>query len=148
MLKRFDVYIAGAMHGRKVRDVLIERARAKDALWHLGISYYDPADDEGLHKRGPESIIDLRPSYTTMTHFVEKDEKHLSQCKNLLVLTGDKSSSGTGWEMAMAHYALKIPIVIVAPKMAAGRLMNFTTVKANVICKTVEDAALQIYEYL
>lgn len=140
MIKRYDVYLALGMHGRTVGEVLLQTSLAKSFCTQYGLSYYSPADDEGLEGLPLSHIIDLKPNMATMCGYVEKDEKHLSQCRSLLVLTGDKCSSGTMWEQALAFYKLKIPIILVAPKMAQGKLVNFTTVKADFITHTQEEA--------
>lgn len=140
MLK-YNVYIAGAMHGRLGREVLEERSKAKLQCKLNGLTYYDPAEDEDIN---PNKIIDLKPNLRRMSWFVDKDDDHVDQSKYLLVLTGDKSSSGTGWEMGRMFYLNKRPIFIVAPKMYHRLLTNFTTVKVNKIFETVEQATKYI----
>jgi nucleoside 2-deoxyribosyltransferase len=138
---KFDVYLAGSMHGRLGREVLEERSAAKLQLKLCGLTWYDPAEDEEVP---PNKIIDLKPNLRRMKWFVSKDDYHVDRCKVLLVLTGDKSSSGTGWEMGRMFYHCKRPIVVVAPKMYHRLLTNFTTVKASKIFETVEQAAKYI----
>lgn len=145
--KRYDVYLAGAMHGRPVGEVLAERSRAKFFCDYYGVTYYDPAEDEGLQFLPLSHIIDVKPDMERMEHYVKKDELNLSRCRALLVLTGDRASSGTLWEMGMAFWHLKIPIVAVAPKMSRGKLVNFTTVKADFIFAT-QEAAVEVVEYI
>jgi len=137
MKLRFDVYIAGSMHGRLGKEVLAERAAAKLICKLHGLTYYDPAEDENVP---PNKIIDLRPNLRKMKWFVSKDDYHVDRSRCLLVLTGDASSSGTSWEMGRMFYRCRRPIVIVAPKMYHRLLVNFTTIKATKICETVEEA--------
>jgi len=130
---KFDTYLAGGMHGRLGRDVLTEREQARAICKELGLKPYDPALDEIIPT---DKIIDAKPNLRRMRWFVTKDFKNLDQCKCIVVLTGDKSSSGTAWEMARMYFKWKRPIVLVAPKMYDRRLVNFTTILATKICAT------------
>lgn len=137
------VYLAGKMGGRLGRDVLDERSRARYFCELNGIAYIDPAQTENVD---PDKVVDLRMDYVTMKNFVAKDEYAIRHCDALLVLTGDTPSEGTGWEMGLAHFALGIPVVMVAPKRAAGDLMGFSNIKVDAILPTVEEAAKFIAE--
>ena len=130
---RYDVYLAGAMHKRLGRDVLAERENAKAICKQIGLKYYDPAEDELIK---PHLVIDAKPDIRRMKWYVDKDFKHLDQCRSIVVLTGDSSSSGTAWEMARMYFRHKRPIVLVAPRMYDKQLTNFTTVLATKICAT------------
>ncbi len=141
---KYDLYIAGAMHGRSVGEVLRERAIAKFFCKAHKLSYYDPAADEGLDKLNKNAIIDSKPNLKLMRHYVKKDDSHLDRCYYLLVLTGDISSSGTAWEMGRTYYKNRRPIILVSPKQHMGSLVNFTTVKATKIYPSIFDAVLAI----
>lgn len=130
---KFDTYLAGSMHGRLGRDVLNEREQARAICKELGIKCYDPAEDEVIHA---SQIIDAKPNPRRMRWFVRKDFKNLDKCKSITVLTGDKSSSGTAWEMARMFFKWRRPVILVAPKMYDKRLVNFTTILATKICAT------------
>lgn len=130
---KYDCYLAGAMHGRLGRDVLNERESARAICKDLGIKCYDPAADEVVPT---DKIIDAKPNLRRMRWFVKKDFKNLDKCKAIVVLTGDKSSSGTAWETARMYFKWKRPIVLVAPKMFDRRLVNFTTILSTKICAT------------
>jgi hypothetical protein len=130
---KYDCYLAGAMHKRLGRDVLTERENAKTICKQLGLRYYDPAEDELIK---PHLVIDAKPNMRLMRWYVTKDFKHLDQCKAIVVLTGDSSSSGTAWEMARMYFKHKRPIILVAPRMADKLLTNFTTVLATKVCAT------------
>lgn len=145
---KYAVYLAGAMHGRTVKEVLQERQTAVALCEMYGLSVYNPAGDEGLEDLTPNSKIDIKPNLTRMEWYVEKDDSHLDQCRTLLVLTGDISSSGTAWEMARMYYKHNRKIILVAPKMAKQKLVNFTTVKADFIRPTQEEAISLIAEIL
>lgn len=148
MQRKYDVYLAGAMHTRPVGEVVAERERARNYCDMYEVTYYDPSLDEGLERLEPGSLIDAKPNIELMQHYVHKDEENLEKCKAILVLTGDKSSAGVGWELAKAYYELGIPIFLVAPKMATGQLVNFTTIKADFICETQEEAVSLLANYL
>lgn len=140
MKLKYDVYLAGAMHGRTVQEVIEERSLARYLCEANGITYYDPASDEGLDQMHPSQIIDLKPDLLTMEGYVKKDDAFVDQCRVLLVLTGDRASSGTLWEAGRMFYKNKRPIYLVAPKMAQGSLTNFTTVKATKIFESIGQA--------
>lgn len=131
------VYLAGSMSGRLGSEVLEERRVATQLLEDAGLEVSDPAANEGVDK---DKAIDCKLSYLTMKSFVAKDEYAIRCSQVLLVLTGDKSSEGTAWEMGLAHFKLKIPVVLVAPKRVAGELMGFSNIKADAIFATVEEA--------
>jgi nucleoside 2-deoxyribosyltransferase len=118
MRKPVRVYLAGKMGGRLGSDVLNERLTAAEACDDAGVEYSDPAANEHIE---PSKVVDLKMDYLTMKAFVAKDEYAIRNCDVLLVLTGDTSSEGTAWEMGLAHFELKIPVILVAPKRAAGR---------------------------
>lgn len=145
---RWDVYISLAMHSRTVKEVLEQTASAKALLEMHGLTYYCPTDDEGLEKLKPEDIIDIKPDLELMEHYVKKDDSNLDRCRMLLVLTGDKASSGVLWECARMFYLNRRPIVLVAPKMFNRKLVNFTTVKADWIRPTQEQAISLISDLL
>lgn len=132
------VYLAGKMGGRMGREVLEERGGAAYWCQVYGLNYVDPAAGENVD---PSKVVDLRMDYLTMKSFVAKDEYAIRHCQALLVLTGDTPSEGTGWEMGLAHFELHIPVVLVAPRRAAGELMGFSNIKADAIFATVEEAA-------
>lgn len=141
MKLRYDCYLAGAMHKRLGRDVLAERENAKVICRQLGLTYYDPAQDELIK---PHLVIDAKPNIKIMRWYVQKDFKNLDKCRAIVVLTGDASSSGTAWEMARMYFKLKRPLILVAPRMFDRQLTNFTTVLATKICAT----QLSAFRYL
>ncbi len=141
---KFDIYLAGAMHGRRVCDVLTERQVAKDYCDAYKLSYYDPAGDEGLDKLPPESLITSAPTREVMEHYVKKDDANLDRCRVLLVLTGDINSSGTAWEMARHYYKNKRPIFLVSPMHYIEQIVNFTSIKATFIHSSIPVAVVAI----
>jgi nucleoside 2-deoxyribosyltransferase len=141
----YDTYLAGGMHGRLGRDVLNEREAARTICKELGLKPYDPALDEVIQ---PSQIIDAKPNLRRMRWFVDKDFKHLDRCASITVLTGDKSSSGTAWEMARMFFKWRRPIVLIAPKMYDKRLVNFTTILATKICATQLQALKWLAKHL
>lgn len=141
MKLKWDVYLAGSMHGRLGKEVLSERAKAKLACDSAGVTYYDPAADE---KVSPNKIIDLKPNIRRMRHYVKKDDFNLDRCRSVLVLTGDISSSGTIWEMGRMFYYNRRNLFVISPRMFNRELTNFTTVKATKIFETVDEAVRYI----
>lgn len=125
------------MHGRLGQDVISERAQAVSLCKAFGLAVYDPASDENIKGN---RIIDSKPNKRLMAHYVQKDDKHVDKSRALLVLTGDRSSAGTSWEMGRMFYRNHRPIAIVAPRMYDGSLTNFTTIKATRIFATQKQA--------
>lgn len=146
--KLYDVYLSLGMHSRPVGEVLAQMDSAKRLCDYYGLSYYAPTDDEGLEHLEFDAIIDHKPDLILMEHYVAKDDRKLDQCRSILVLTGDINSSGTLWEQARAFYKCEIPIALVAPLMSRGELTNFTTIKADFICATQEEAVSLLANYL
>jgi hypothetical protein len=138
---KYNCYLAGAMHKRLGRDVLAEREHAKVICKQLGLTYYDPAEDELIK---PHLVIDAKPNIRLMRRYVAKDFKNLDKCSAIVVLTGDNSSSGTLWEAARMHFIHGRPIILVAPRMYDRQLTNFSTVLATKICAT----QLSAFRYL
>lgn len=137
----YDAYVAGAMHGRLGKDVLAERETARNIGKQLGLKLYDPAEDELVK---PHVIIDSKPNMKLMKWFVKKDFYNLDRCRAVVVLTGDRSSSGTAWEVARMYFKWGRPIILVAPKMYDKQLINFSSVLATKICAT----QLQAFKWL
>jgi len=131
------VYLAGKMQGRSGLEVIEERARASNACRVYGVEYFDPAENEDVPTDG--SLIDLKTDFVTMKNYVAKDFAAVTTCDVLLVLTGDIPSDGTLWEMGWAH-SRNIPVVLVAPKRCSGELMSFSSILADAMFPTVEEA--------
>jgi hypothetical protein len=144
----FDVYLAGSMTGRKIKDVLQERANAHYILKAYGLTYYDPASDEGLENLDPNTVICNAFDRPQMEKFVKKDLAAIAQCKALLNITGDLPSEGTDWEMAYATFYRIIPIVLVAPKRHSGARMSFTNILVNGCFETLEEAVQEVQRCL
>lgn len=133
MKTKFDVYLAGAMHKRLGKDVLLERENAKVICRQLGLKYYDPAEDELIK---PHLVIDAKPNMRIMKGYVKKDFKNLDKCRTIVVLTGDNASSGSLWEAARMYFLWRRPVILVAPRMYDRQLVNFSTVLATKVCAT------------
>jgi nucleoside 2-deoxyribosyltransferase len=134
---QFDLYLSLGMHSRLGRDVIEQVEEAKKFCKMYGVTYYSPCDDEKIE---PNKIIDDRPNLRRMRWFVEKDDSHVDRCRALLILTGDKNSSGTLWEAGRMYYRNRRPVFLVAPKMYHGLLANFSTVKATRLFTDSESA--------
>lgn len=134
---KFDLYLSLSMHGRLGRDVINQSEEAKKFCKMYGVTFYSPCDDEIID---PRKVIDTVPNRRRMRHFVQKDDSHIDVCRALLLLTGDKSSSGTLWESGRMHYMHRRHVILVAPKMYHGQLANFSTIKARKILPDIESA--------
>lgn len=139
-----DVYIAGAMTGRKVCEVLLERAEAKALLTAYGLTYYDPAEDENLEALPIDSIISNAFDVVKMSSFVSKDLAAVSSCRSVLNITGDIQSDGSSWEMAYAVYYRMIPVHLIAPLRVSGSKMSFTNILVDGLHKSLPDAIVAI----
>jgi len=134
---KYDLYLSLGMHGRLGRDVIEQMEEAKKFCKMYNVSYYSPCDDEIID---PDKIIDAKPNMRRMRGFVRKDDQNIDLSRNLLLLTGDKSSSGTLWEAGRMRYLHRRHILLVAPKMYRKQLANFSTIKALKIFDDVETA--------
>lgn len=138
-MSQYHVYLAGAMGGCFVNDVIETREYAKGLLRKAGLTYYDPAEDEGLVPQR-NSIISLYYSKVKMLRFVEKDLAAVAESRCILNLTGDRVSDGVTWEMAYATFYRQIPVYCVAPQRAKGELMGFTNILSDKLFKDIESA--------
>lgn len=139
-MAQFDIYLAGAMGGRTVHDVWNERCIARICCEKLGLTYYDPAEDEGVYKWPKNQIISTEYSRAKMQKFVSKDLTNVSECRAVLNLTGDRLSDGTAWEMAYAAFYRHIPVYVVSPRRKSGELMGFTNILADKLFKDTYSA--------
>ena len=144
----FDVYLAGSMTGRKVRDVLLERAEAKTLLSAYGLSFYDPADGEGLENQDQESVVSNAFDFPRMKMFVKKDLHAVSQSRAVLNITGDLPSEGSCWEMGFAVFHRLIPVHLVAPQRVTQAKMSFTNVLVDGMHETLQEAVFALSEEL
>lgn len=134
---KFDLYLSYGMHGRLGRDVIDQAEEAKKFCKIYGLTYYAPSDDEIID---PRKVVDTKPDRKRMRQFVTKDDSYIDICRNLLILTGDKNSSGTLWEAGRMHYFNRRSIFLVAPQMYHKQLANFSTIKARKIFVDIESA--------
>jgi nucleoside 2-deoxyribosyltransferase len=140
------VYLAGSMAARPVWEVLLERLIARRECSFVGLASYDPAKNE-LEHLDRRCRISSSYNIKTMKNFVRKDEAALDRCQAVLVITGDRSSDGTSWEMARAYYHLNIPIVVVSDRRRKGKLMGFTNIKATKLVSTIKEGVDWIVEH-
>lgn len=144
-----DVYIAGSMTGRKIGSVLLERAETKALLSAYGLTYYDPAENEGLElHEDMNDIISNAFDLPKMTEFVKKDLNAVAHSRAVLNINGDLASEGALWEQAFATYHRFIPVVIVAPLRCTGEKMTFTNVLVTKMVPTLQEAVFYISELL
>lgn len=134
------VYLSGKMGGLVVGEIVDKRLEARRICEQLGLEFFDPAEREGLYDMPREQLIDMGVDRATMEDFVYQDEKGLTGCTSILVLTGDTPSDGAWWEMGKAYFELKIPVVMVAPKRDRQEIMGFSNIKVRHIFATTEGA--------
>jgi hypothetical protein len=147
-MSRYDIYICLAMTGRKVREVLLDCAETKALLSAYGLSFYCPADDEGLEKLDPESVISNAFDEERMRRYVTKDLAAVGNSRALLNVTGDRQSDGCLWEMAFATFHRFIPVHIVAPQRVTKAKMSFTNILVDRCHETLGEAVFALSEKL
>lgn len=148
-MKTVDVYIAGSMTGRKIGPVLLERAETKALLSAYGLTYYDPAENEGLETHEDmNDIISNAFDFPKMESFVKKDLNAVSNSRCVLNINGDMSSEGALWEMAFATYHRFIPVFLVAPQRVCQAKMTFTNVLVDGMYETLQEAVFAVNEEL
>lgn len=138
------VYLSGKMGGLPVGEIVTTRLEARRLCDQMGLEYFDPAEKEGLYEMPKDKVIDMGVSRKTMETFVHDDEAGLDDCSVILVMTGDTPSDGAWWEMCKAHYDLRIPVIMVAPKREKELVMGFSNIKADGIFSTLEGALVYI----
>lgn len=144
----YDVYIAGSMTGRKVGDVLAEREQAKALLSAYGLTFYCPADDEGLEGLSEATIISNAFDRPRMQRYVTKDLGAVSRSRSVLHLNGDMSSDGCSWEIAFAVFHRFIPVFLVAPQRVSGEKMGFTNILVDGLYNNLQEAVFALNEKL
>jgi nucleoside 2-deoxyribosyltransferase len=148
MKNSYDVYLAGAMTGRKVKDVLAERHHAHQVLRDAGLTYYCPAADEGLEILDQDAVISTSYDFDKMKAYVKKDLAAVAASRAVIHLSGDRISDGAIWEMGFAVYHRQIPVILVAPNRQMGKTMGFSNVLADAICYNVEEAVIELKKRL
>jgi hypothetical protein len=143
-----DIYLAGSMTGRKVSQVLFERAEAKALLSAYGLTWYDPADGEGLEEMAGDAIISNAFDLPKMKKFVSKDLAAVANSRAVLNINGDMGSEGALWEMAFAVFHRFIPVHIVAPLRVSMSKMTFTNVLVDGLHENLQSAVFAISEKL
>lgn len=138
------VYLSGKMGGLPVGEIVTTRLEARRLCDQMGLEYFDPAEKEGLYDMPTDKVIDMGVDRRTMETFVHDDEAGLDGCTAILVMTGDTPSDGAWWEMCKAHYQLKIPVIMVAPKRDREQIMGFSNIKVRHIFSTLEGALVFI----
>lgn len=139
-MSQWDVYLAGAMTGRSIGEVLAERNEAKHALLAQGLTWYDPAEDEGLEKLPFNHIISNAFDKPRMSKYVSKDLAAVAECRAVLNITGDLPSDGSLWEMSYAIFYRHIPVVLIAPERASEARMSFTNILVDGIYEDLTTA--------
>lgn len=146
------VYLSGTMEGLSFDAVMKQRSNAIKQLTDAGFIACDPIRHRGKHFIGGKTKMDLSRSDYEIQQVISRDENDIMSCDALLVLTGDNPSSGTWFEFAFAHYVVKIPTIVIAPKLrrrmdAKGSAFEWTGGKATKVVKNINDA-IKVLEWL
>ena len=139
------VYISGSMENRSYAQVKKERDRAIKKLTNVGLATCDPLRHKDTHFKGGKAKMNLAKADYDIQQILERDENDIRSSDALLVLTGDKPTSGTWFEFAYAKYKVKIPVVVIAPKLRrkmdeVGRAFEWTTGKASKVVRNIDEA--------
>jgi hypothetical protein len=132
------VYLAQAMTGRDMVEVVRE---AEDAVWEfakVGISTWSPT----LEERVPKIHAPLTNTKVTLAEKWPVDKKFLRQCFVVCNLSGDLKSFGVEDEHAIQRSYWK-PTVLVSPRHAAG-YMSIANMERDLVVGTAREAALLI----
>jgi len=143
------VYISGSMEGRLFKFVKKERDIAIKKITDAGFFACNPLRHKGIELG---KTMNLANTKLEIQQIIGRDELDILHSDALIVLTGDTPSSGTWFEFAFAHYVVKIPIIVIAPKMRKamdkkGAAFEWTGGKATKVVSTI-DAAIAILEWL
>lgn len=136
------VYLAGSMGGRSSEEVIRERQKAAVCCERYGMM---PVDPGRLERKQWGKKISLKTPQRIMDGFVDKDLFLIRRSDVLLVLTGDSPSDGTWTEKTYAKM-IGLPVVLVSPKRASGRLVGWANSKrwADKVCPDIESAVKYI----
>jgi len=136
----YRLYLSGSMQGRIPEQVREERKLAVKELGHYGIFGVDPgAKEQKLWSNRKGSKISLAYPRKIIEAFVIQDLWLIRRCDALLVMTGDTPSDGTWWEMSYAKQ-IGIPVVMIAPRRAAGKLMGWSNILADYVVADLHGA--------
>lgn len=128
------VYVAHAMTGRPVDEVLEEGAVAVGILEMFGIEGIDPAAVEDL---SPGS--DIAPgSLASLSRDWERDKKMIRDCHVLLDLSGSSKSEGVAHEIGYARYFRWKPVVRLYKN---APFVSVATLEDDLIVRTIPEAA-------
>lgn len=141
--ERPRIYLAGAIQGRKFREVWEERMYAARVLEEAGCVAVDPLRahvaavgiaPESVWEETIDAAFQERLSLTD-AEIVRRDKDLLATSDALLILTGDTVSSGTWLEFGYAKYARRIPVVVIAKHPT-----TWTRVEADAVVRDVLQA--------
>lgn len=148
------VYISGSMEGRPYSSVKKERDRATRMLTVAGFAVCDPLRHKDTHPDEKHRAMNLAKTKFEITQIIDRDENDIKSCNAVLILTGDKPTSGTWFEFAMATYQCHIPVVVIAPKLrkrmdkeAGGKAFEWTSGKATKVVSNLSEA-IDILQWL
>ena len=143
-----QIYVSGALTGRKVVEVKRERTWVKMLLTQAGFQPVDPFlrhFPDGI----PTTLLDcsvdgefVKRLGLSEKQIVEQDKKLLQDCDAVLIITGDTITSGTWLEFGYARYRLGIPVVVVSQNPS-----TWTTAEATHVAGNVDEAISWLREF-
>jgi nucleoside 2-deoxyribosyltransferase len=131
------IYLSGSLVGRTVKEVKKERLFATKLFDKAGVEVIDPALFEKQdHAKKFNTIINL----DFMRKLVGIEKFAIDHCDALVILTGDKITSGTWLEFGYAKYHCKIPVILISKKHYRKQFVSWSNVEADVVVETVPQA--------
>jgi len=139
------IYISGTIEGRSFAEVTTQRDEISAKLVDAGFAVCDPMRHKGKDLGSGRTKLDLANTDFDITEIIGRDENDVRDSDALLVLTGDKPSTGTWLEFGLAIYECQIPVVVIAPKLRAkmdevGRIVDWTGGKATKVVSDGDEA--------
>ncbi len=146
------IYLSGTMEGRPYSAVKKQRDKAIKKLTDAGFTVCDPLRLKEKHFRGGSQKMNLAKADYDIQQVIGRDENDIRASDGLLVLTGDRPSSGTWFEFSLAVNELHIPVVVIAPKLRKrmdekGGAFEWTSGKATKVVRDITEA-IEILQWL
>ena len=101
------VYVARAMSGRVMEDVVNEATNDRGIFRFYGIDPLDPVAEEGVKKKKKK----LQSTYKAMVKFWKRDKEMIREAHVLFDTTPGMKSEGVAHEIGYARYFLWKPVV-------------------------------------
>ena len=123
------------MGGRRWADVLKDSRKAKKILESYGFECWSPALKEVSEETDERGLISTGPKGLAV--YWEQDKDALKKADALVSIRGDLASEGVGYEIGMAKWKYKIPVVVIS-EYSVGRI---THLEATAVVRSYRAAA-------